>query len=218
MFQKRMLSWVVMVGAGVGVGCASTQASSAPSGPGYPLGQPRGESLRLDGESLTGPNSSLRLVDSGLRGQFQGAPVDVSWTDTALTGTVAQRPARVQLDAGTDLHIWGSFGPERVDFTLKPDRVEGQVGRCVYELRREDFGLAGQRSCAGPLEGEFRVNFPAPLFARPAGEKAALMILALVNTTSTYATIISPSRQLPPPDRIGPSNAYRSPRADRPAR
>ena len=197
MWRTLLMSWVIVVG----TGCASTGASR--SARGMPLGQPAGEALRLEGDNITGPNSSLVLKDSVLRGQFQGTPVDVSWTGEELTGSVGLRPARVQLDTGTDLHVWGSFGAARVDFTIKPDRVEGQVGRCVYELRRVAPGLIGRRGCAGPLETEFRVNFPASLFERSPGERAALMILALANSTPTYAPVISPARQTPPPNPIG---------------
>ncbi|WP_434385980.1 hypothetical protein [Melittangium boletus] len=185
-------------------GCAGAQGFTRSDAPGYPLGQPAGEALRVDGESITGPSSALFLSHDTLRGQFQGAPIDVSLTATEIGGSVGNRQARLTLEPGEDFHVWGYFGAVRVDYTLKPDRLEGQVGRCRYKLMRGALGFLGERSCGGPLEATFRVNFPAPLFKRSPGESASLLILALVNSTPTYSTIISPERRFAPPDRVQP--------------
>jgi hypothetical protein len=178
----------------LGVGCASTRSISRIGEPALSLGQPEGEPLLVQGTDITGPSSSLSISESGMRGRYRDMPVLLQWNYQELSGSVGGRGTLLELAEGDDTRIWGVFGGLAVDFTLKGEWLHGNVGECSYVLKRDELGYSGQRSCGGPLEAELQVAFPEPLMARPLGEKAALMTLMLVNTTSNYSPVLSLAR------------------------
>ncbi len=196
MTRLMLLSSLIVLG----VGCASTGSASRAQGPVLPLGQPAGEPLQVQGSTITGPTSSLVVADDAMRGRFRDLPVSLKWNYQELTGTVGSRGTRLELAEGDDTRIWGVFGGAPVDIVVKKDWLHGNVGNCGYVLKRTELGYSGRRSCGGPLEADLQVAFPAPLLERPLGEKAALMTLMLVNTTSTYSPTLSLSRFTRPPN------------------
>ncbi|PTL81238.1 hypothetical protein [Vitiosangium sp. GDMCC 1.1324] len=187
MSRLLLLSGLVVLG----VGCAGTQANSRAGEPAFSLGQGAGEPLRVQGSVITGPSSSLVINDDTLRGRYRDMPVSLKWTWQDLTGAVGSYGTRMELAEGDDTRVWGSFGGMGVDLTLNGDWLYGSVGACGYVLKRNEAGFAGQRTCGGLLEEGLQVAFGAPLLERPLGEKAALLTLMLVNTTSTYTPNLS---------------------------
>ncbi len=184
--------------------CATTPALSPNEGPDYRLGQQAGEPMLVSGRAITGPATAIQLLEHGARGRFRDAALELAWTETALTGTAGQRAAQLTLEEGEGkTRVWGYLGSIRVDYTLTAETLQGQVGLCVYDMRREPGGFVGQRSCSGPLEAAFAVHFPQPLMERPLGERALMMTLAFVNTTGTYSQAGALARRIPPPDRVG---------------
>jgi hypothetical protein len=69
-----------------------------------------------------------------------------------------------------------------------------RVGACAYYLTRVEGGFSGKRDCSGPLEDGFYVDFPESLQARPLGEMATLLTLALASYTDTYSPSVSMAR------------------------
>lgn len=184
------------------LGCAGARVADGE--PVYSVGQQAGEPLRVQGRHITGPNSSLVLLENGMRGNYLGRPVDVSWNWQQLTGSVGTAAARLELAEGDDIHVKGSFGGLRVDYVLNATWFVGRVGTCDYVFRRQERGFLGRRGCTGPMEGDIFVRFPAPLLERPLGEKTALLLLALIDTTGSTSSAISPERRIAPVDRIQP--------------
>lgn len=187
MSRLLLLSGLILLG----TGCAGSHANSRAGEPAYPLGQPAGEPLLVQGSYVTGPASSLLITEDALRGRFRDMPVSLKWTWQEVTGAVASRGTRLELAEGDDTRIWGTFGGMGVDLTVDREWLYGHVGGCGYVLQRTEDGFVGRRSCGGPLEDDLRLAFPAPLMERPLGEKASLMTLMLVNFTSTYSPTVS---------------------------
>jgi hypothetical protein len=196
MSRLMLLSSLIVLG----VGCASTGSASRAEGPALPMGQPAGEPLLVQGPAITGPHSSLVISGDAMRGRFRDVPVFLRWDYQELTGSVGRAGTRLELAEGDDTRFWGVFGGAPVDITVKQDWLHGQVGGCAYILQRTEDGYSGRRSCGGPLEPDFKVAFPTPLLERPLGERAALMTLMLVNTTTTYSPSLSLSRFTRPPN------------------
>jgi hypothetical protein len=190
MSRLMLLSSLLLLGAG----CASTGSASRAGEPALPLGQPAGEPLLVQGSAITGPSSSLVVVDDAMRGRFRDMPVSLKWNYQELTGAVGNWGTYLELAEGDDTRISGFFGGARVDFIVEKDWLHGHVGGCGYVLQRTEAGYSGRRSCGGPLEADLQVAFPAPLMERPLGERAALLTLMLVNTTNTYSPTVSLDR------------------------
>lgn len=168
-------------------GCAATSGAHGAGG-GVALGDASGEPLRLEGTSITGPNSSLSIDGDALRGRYRTQPVALQWDYQRLTGTVGAQPAHLELAEGDDTRVWGSFGGLPVDLTEDGTWLQGRVGTCAYALKRDGDGLRGMRDCGGSLERDIAVSFPQALTSRPVGERAALMTLMLVNTRAPEHT------------------------------
>ncbi len=180
MSRLMLLSSLIVLG----VGCVSLPRASEPA---LALGHPGGEPLMVRGSHVTGPTSSLLIADNALRGRFRDMAVSLAWTYQEVTGTVAERPTRLELAEGDDVRVWGSFAGAPMDVVMESEWVTGRVGECSYALKkRDDGGYTGKRDCGGAMEGDFDLAFPSPLLQRPLGEKATLLALMLVNHTLSH--------------------------------
>lgn len=183
---RLLLSGLVMLG----VGCASTAATersgtpgSANDAPGLPLGPSDNEPMLLRGNHVTGPYTSLNVLENGIRGRLGSEPVNLEWTDQEIAGVVGGVATSIQLypEDGATI-IQGSFGGLAVDFRLEGPWLSGRFGRCNYETERTSEGFVGRRSCSGKKEqDQIRVNFPADLAKRPTREELGLLVLAFAN-------------------------------------
>jgi hypothetical protein len=173
-----------------GVGCSGSHANTRAGESAMSLGEPAGEPLLVRGSAITGPRSSLVISDSGMHGRYRDTPVSLEWTWQRLEGAVGANETKMELAEGDDTRLWGTFGGMPVDLTLAGEWLFGNVGSCGYALHREGEGFVGRRICGGPVD-VVQLAFPAPLLERPLGEKAALMSLMLVNSTSNYTPGIS---------------------------
>ncbi|NMO20247.1 hypothetical protein HPC49_23095 [Pyxidicoccus fallax] len=182
--MKRLLLSTATVVSLLGTGCAATSGARDASS-GVPLGSAALEPLRLEGADITGPTSSLRLVEDGLHGRFRTRPVSLQWSHQEMTGSVGQLVTRLQLAEGDDTRVWGTFAGLTLDLTEDGTWLHGRVGLCAYALKRDGDTLRGMRDCGTQLERDIEVSFPQALATRPVGERAALMALVLVNTGAT---------------------------------
>ncbi len=176
---RLLLSGLVMLG----VGCASTGATGPAEGPGLPLGPSDNEPLLLRGDSVTGPYTSLSLMQDGVRGRYGNEPLNLEWTDQEIAGVVGGVATSIQLTPeGQATLIHGSFAGLAVDLRLEGPWLSGRFGRCNYETERTSEGFVGRRSCSGKKEkDQIRVHFPASLAQRPAREELGLLVLAMAN-------------------------------------
>jgi hypothetical protein len=176
------------------VGCAGAGNGLRSQSGEARMGQRSAEPMVVSGRYITGPSSSLSMREDGLRGRFRDQPVDLQWDYQKVTGVFGAMPRRLELSEGDDTRATGSFGGSRVDLLMKDDVLLARVGLCTYAMKRVDGGFSGKRDCSGPLEEQFYVDFPESLQARPLGQMATLLTLALVSYTDTYSPAISPAR------------------------
>lgn len=161
-------------------GCAATSGAHSPGG-GMRLGDSSEEPLRLEGDSITGPKTSLRMGEDGMHGRYLTRNVSLQWNYQELTGSVGERPTRLQLAEGDDTRVWGTFAGMAVSLTEDGTWLQGMVGACAYALKREGDDYKGMRECGSKLERDIAFSFPQAIAARPVGERAALMALMLTN-------------------------------------
>ncbi|MBN1203363.1 MAG: hypothetical protein JXB05_00375 [Myxococcaceae bacterium] len=158
------------------------------------MGQRSAEPMVVTSTYLTGPSSALALKADGARGRFRDQPVDLKWDYQQVTGIFGTRGVNLELSEGDDTRASGTFGGAPVDILVKQDVMLARVGSCAYYMTRVEGGYSGKRDCAGPLEEGFYVDFPESLQARPLGEMATLLTLALASYTETYSPAVSPAR------------------------
>jgi hypothetical protein len=178
----------------LGVGCAGAANGLRAEGPGIRMGQRSAEPMVVTNRHITGPSSSLVLHGEGMRGRFRDRPVDLRWDYQKVTGVFGAQPTLLELSEGDDTRASGSFGGAPVDLLLKEDVMVARVGICAYYMTRVEGGYSGKRDCAGPLEEQFYVDFPESLQARPLGEMATLLTLALASYTESYSPSVSMAR------------------------
>jgi hypothetical protein len=178
----------------LGVGCAGAGNGLRAEGPAVRMGQRSAEPMVVTNRYITGPSSSLVLHGEGMRGRFRDRPVDLQWDYQKVTGVFGAQPTRLELSEGDDTRASGSFGGATVELLVKENVMVARVGICAYYMTRVDGGYSGRRDCAGPLEEQFYVDFPESLQARPIGEMATLLTLALVSYTDTYSPAVSTAR------------------------
>ncbi|MFY2560103.1 hypothetical protein ACN469_21010 [Corallococcus terminator] len=181
--MKRTLCSSLVVISVWATGCATTASPR-----GVALGDAAEESLLLQGDSITGPSSTLSIADNAMHGRYRRDAVSLQWDYQRLTGAVGNKAARLELAEGDDTRVWGTFGGLAVDLTEDGTYLHGRVGPCAYVLKRVGDTLAGIRECGGTVEKDLTLAFPATLHQRPLGERAALMTLALVNTRAPLVT------------------------------
>ena len=141
--------------------------------------------LRVGSESISGGGFELRRVPEGLRGTFQGQPVDLTWNgDGDITGRAAG--ASVELTAlsrapqpGLSLRGW--FGADTAELTLTPTGISGSVGGCSYSLPMAGNRYSGWRTCDATRGPPVPVTLRIPEDAVPLGaaEEGALLALLL---------------------------------------
>lgn len=176
------------------VGCAGAGNGLRAESSGARMGQHSAEPLMVSENAVTGPSSSLALSNEGMRGRYRDQPVELQWDYQKITGVFGAQPAKLELSEGDDTRASGTFGNARVDMLLKGDVLLARVGACAYYLKKVQGGFSGQRDCGGPLEEPFHVDFPESLQARPLGQMATLLTLALVGYTDTYEPSVSMAR------------------------
>lgn len=176
------------------VGCAGASNGLRAEGGKVRMGQRSAEPMVVTSRYITGPSSSISLRNDGLRGRFRNQPVELQWDYQHVTGVFGVQPTRLELSEGDDVRASGTFGGAPVDLLMKGDVLVARVGLCAYYLNRVEGGFSGKRDCSGPLEEGFSVDFPESLQARPVGEMASLLTLALVSYTDTYSPGVSIAR------------------------
>ena len=186
----------------LGVGCAGAGTGLRSEGQAVRMGQRSAEPMVVSNHYITGPSSSLMLHEAGMRGRFRDRPVDLRWDYQRVTGVFGAQPTRLELSEGDDTRASGSFGGAPVDLLVKENVMVARVGACAYYMTRVDGGYSGKRDCAGLLEEQFYVDFPESLQARPVGEMATLLTLALASYTETYSPAVNMARFTAPRELI----------------
>lgn len=181
--RHGVLALAVVVG-GLGLPAAAQVTASVREPLLLQVGERRLQ-LRVGSESISGGGLELRRVPEGLRGTFQGQPVDLTWNGEGdITGRAAG--ASVELTAlsrapqpGLSLRGW--FGADTAELTLTPTGISGSVGGCSYSLPMAGNRYSGWRTCDAtrgpPVPVTLRI--PEDSVALGAAEEGALLALLL---------------------------------------
>src|SRR5688500_17527534 len=107
----------------------------------------------VDGPRIFGPQVELARDQNGLRGRGPLGIVDLRKESGHLRGMVGGGSTELYLQSAGDngFSLQGLYSGTLGNLEVRPDRIEGQLGRCQYNLRRSDseHGTAynGRRLC-----------------------------------------------------------------------
>lgn len=177
------------------LGLAAASCSSAPAAqngaansPEYAIVQSGGEVIQttVDGSRIYGPNIMIERTQEGLRGNGPLGIVDLRRDANSLRGIVGMGPTELYvepLDEGAFV-LRGMFSGTLGRLEVRNDRIEGQLGRCQFNLRRQDVEVGasytGRRVCSsGSSFRPTTVTLAPSIVAMEPIDRAAILTILL---------------------------------------
>jgi hypothetical protein len=128
-----------------------------------------------------GPEINVGRYDDGktIRGTVNGKTIDISVTDTRAQGVWASGPINVSVDEQADqLKMNGLVAGRPSNWSASQEAIQGTIGFCAYDLRRQGESYVGSRSCAGGVSS-VTVTFPSTILEWQPINVAVLMALLM---------------------------------------
>jgi hypothetical protein len=186
MQRHALLSFALLLAAG----CSSSNGgqNGQPNAPEYAIVQSGGDVIQttVDGSRIYGPNIMIERTEEGVRGNGPLGLVDLRRDANSLRGIIGTQPTELYvepLDEGAFV-LRGMFSGALGRLEVRGDRIEGQLGRCQFNLRRQDaqVGVAynGRRVCgSGSSIRPTTVTLPPSIVALEPVDRAAVLAILL---------------------------------------
>lgn len=152
-------------------GCASTgkptlqTASSGPEQRFTMVGSGFQTSALISKQGAQGPQIDVGRYDDGktIRGTASGQIIDMTVTGTRASGIWGPGPINLEVaEEGDHLKMNGLVAGRPSSWTASTQAVQGTIGLCAYDLRRQGETYVGSRSCARGI-GTVNVQFPSTI-------------------------------------------------------
>lgn len=150
------------------VGCASTSKTKVHTTPAGPeqrfsmVGSGLQTSAVISKTGAQGPQIDVGRFDDGrtIRGTVDGRVVDIQVTGTRAQGIWGSGPMSLNVEEqGDQLRMQGLVAGRPSTWTASGEAVQGNIGACSYDLRRQGDVYLGSRSCG---RGIFNVTVSFP--------------------------------------------------------
>ena len=103
--------------------------------------------------TMTGPDVRVKWTDGAFVGTACGQAVSLAWggrKKDRIDGFYAGGPVQLHLaEEGDTVAARGLFGGQQSNLRIGPERIEGNIGRCSYDLKERDGAYEGFSSCRG---------------------------------------------------------------------
>ena len=112
-----------------------------------------------------GPEINVGRYDDGktIRGTVNGKTIDMSVTGTHAQGIWGSGPINLDVDeTGDQLKMTGLVAGRPSTWTASQEAIQGTIGFCAFDLRRQGETYVGSRSCAGGVS-PVTVTFPTTI-------------------------------------------------------
>lgn len=112
-----------------------------------------------------GPEIDVGRYDDGktIRGKVNGRVLDLSVTGTHAQGIWGSGPINLDVDEqGDQLRMNGLVAGRPSSWTASAEAIQGTIGFCAYDLKRQGEAYVGSRSCAGGINS-VNVQFPSTI-------------------------------------------------------
>ena len=153
------------------VGCATTgksklqTTSSGPEQRFNMVGAGIQTSALIAKTGAQGPEINVGRYDDGktIRGTVNGKTIDMSVTGTHAQGIWGSGPINLDVDeTGDQLKMTGLVAGRPSTWTASQEAIQGTIGFCAFDLRRQGETYVGSRSCAGGMSS-VTVTFPSTI-------------------------------------------------------
>jgi hypothetical protein len=153
------------------VGCATTgksklqTTSSGPEQRFNMVGAGIQTSALIAKTGAQGPEINVGRYDDGktIRGTVNGKTIDMSVTGTHAQGIWGSGPINLDVDeTGDQLKMTGLVAGRPSTWTASQEAIQGTIGFCAFDLRRQGETYVGSRSCAGGVS-PVTVTFPTTI-------------------------------------------------------
>ena len=117
-------------------------------------------------DGAQGPQINVGRFDDGkaIRGTVDGKPIDITVTPGRASGVWASGPINLTVDEqGDTLQMNGLVAGRPSNWRASGDGIQGTIGFCAYDLRRQGDVYVGSRSCGGGGIGQVTVSFPSTI-------------------------------------------------------
>jgi hypothetical protein len=192
--EMRRLS-TALVGLTLGAMSCSASTRSASSSQ-VPSAAPSSESATLlsptsvvqatvDGTRIFGPQVEIAHDENGLRGRGPLGVVELRKANGSLRGMVGGGATELYLERDGDggFSLRGLFSGVLGNLEVRPDRIQGQLGQCQYNLRRyvaeEGAAYNGRRVCGQRWMEPATFTFSPGIAALEPIDRAAVIAVVL---------------------------------------
>lgn len=161
------------------------EAQSLPQAGRFVLTGIRNPIVELVAENgIQGPDVNLGRYPSqngvtAWRGKAFGRDVNLSVTSDGAEGLVGRVPLNLQVTPGPDgMVVNGLILGTPSTITINRARINGNFGRCGYDIRFQGQAYVGPRSCGGPII-QVGVTLPTILATWPDAEVATVLSILM---------------------------------------
>jgi len=116
-------------------------------------------------DGAQGPDVNVGRFDNGatLRGTVARATLQINVSGNRATGSWGNVPLNLEVEETADqLKMTGLIASRPSTWTASADAVQGNIGFCSYDLRRQGDSYVGTRSCGRGI-GQVTVTFPSTI-------------------------------------------------------
>jgi hypothetical protein len=135
----------------------------------------------IDKSGAQGPEINVGRYDDGktIRGTVNGKTIDMSVTGTHAQGIWGSGPINLDVDeSGDQLKMNGLVAGRPSTWSASQEAIQGTIGFCAYDLRRQGETYVGSRSCASGISS-VTVTFPTTILEWQPITVAVLMALLM---------------------------------------
>jgi hypothetical protein len=164
---------------------AGGQSGETPS-PEHAIMQSPGSVLQItvDGSRIYGPTIMLERDEGGMRGRGPTGVVDLRKDGASWRGMIGTGPTELHLEPVDEgFLLRGMFSGALGRLEVRADRIEGQIGRCQYNLRRDasELGVAynGRRVCGSMSFEPATITLSPTIAALEPIDRAAIIAILL---------------------------------------
>jgi hypothetical protein len=139
----------------------------------------RVQTVKVKGDSLTGPDVQASWSGTELRGSAFDRPLDLKVSGDRIEGLIGGKQVNLRVGRSPEgLRLQGTYGGQLSDLTVGPRKIDGHLGRCGYTLQPQASVYRGTRRCGLTIDPGVSVQIPAQLAqASPMRLAAELAVL-----------------------------------------
>jgi hypothetical protein len=138
------------------------------------------------GTRIFGPQLELIRDDKGIRGQSPSGIVDLSPTKDGFSGIIGTGTTNIRIEPTSkgNFNMRGMFAGALGNLEVSDDRIQGNLGRCQFDLNGTPIAnggrtYTGDRICGG-RRATSTLTLPQQVWALKPFDRAAVITLMLV--------------------------------------